>query len=60
MFKSDKIYEDASEYVCNHEDYNIVRSWEHYYMARQFVEENLYKYLNADYEYYASFMKMIQ
>ena len=56
MFKRDKIYDDACEYVCNHEDYDVMRSWEHYYLARQYVEDNFYNNLQKDYEYYTSMM----
>jgi len=52
MFNSEKILDDASDYVVNHEDYDIVRSWEHYYMARDYVNKNYYKALYAEYEYY--------
>ena len=56
MFKSEKICDDAADYVCNHEDYDIVRSWEHYYMARDYVNKNYYKNLEKECEYYKEIM----
>ena len=58
MFKIDKLYKDASEYVCDNEDSNVIRTYEQNYMAIEFVRDNYYYNLNKDYEYYMSLINL--
>jgi len=59
MFNGEKIRNDAWDYVMNDENYEITPVWEHYYMGCDYVNENYYKSLYADYEYYKNIMESL-
>jgi hypothetical protein len=56
MFQSDKIYNEASNYVKYYENYDVTCSYEYYYIAQKYIEDNFYKNLKICNDYYYNYI----
>jgi hypothetical protein len=60
MFKQEKIWLDAIDYVNNHKDFKKMKPSSYFKITVDFVLDNFHKNILKDYDYYLEFKKIIE
>ena len=59
MFNEEKLWKNAIESVMKNKDYKKMKPSNYFKLTVEYVETNLYKNINKDYQYYKDFMNVI-